>query len=170
MPFRVNGVITKDLGKSLKKEFEKAFAGDIERVEEFLIDSAQGVKAEATLNTPVWDRSKSDVDSGWNKLRGERGDVSGHAKANWKIEVIRTTGKLVIKVFNNVPYIRLLEFGGFGGPNSWGDYKGKNTPRTQPTGAADPKMTSNVSKQAPRGMLRLAVKRMALKIKARFRG
>jgi Bacteriophage HK97-gp10, putative tail-component len=170
MPFRVNGVKVVKLAPAVKKELVRAFKDSQENLEKFIIDAAQGVKAEATLNTPVWNRKQSDKKSGWNKIRAKRGDVSGHAKNSWEIEKRKTADKFIVRVFNNVPYIKLLEFGGFGGPNSWGNYKGKATPRTQPTGAADPKMNSNVSKQAPRGMLRLAVKRMAVKIRAKFGG
>lgn len=97
---------------------------------------------------------------------------SGEARSAWRRVIHGTEGKIV----NNAPHINVLEFGGYpvtpartatrrggfrrgrailgGAPPPRGGRSGRGTARTQRAPGGDPSMRHNVSKQAPRGMVR----------------
>lgn len=70
---------------------------------------------------------------------------TGRAKASWRSHALDDYTWQVIS--EGVPYIGMLEFGGYAGPG----------PKTQPAPGGEPAMVSNVTRQAPHGMLRLTL-------------
>lgn len=99
---------------------------------------------------------------------------SGRALAGWRIE-IQSDGKAG-RVVNRVPYINVLEFGGYPvralsrvRDVSRGFVRGNAIlggqfppgPRTMAVLGGDPPMNNNISKQAPSGMIRKAIGEIA---------
>lgn len=92
---------------------------------------------------------------------------SGQAIGGWRTEQTGRGAKAKGAFINDVPYINVLEFGGY--PVRPARYKVTGSPffrgaaalgglppgpRTQRAPGGKPRMRSNVSKQAPRGMVR----------------
>lgn len=97
--------------------------------------------------------------------------ATGRALAAWKLTYTTAREGASGEVSNDVPYINVLEFGGYpvrasppAGPVPGSFRRGRALlggfppgPRTQASGGGDPPVSSNVSKQAPHGMVRAAV-------------
>jgi len=118
--------------------------------------------------TPVW-KASGDPNDGWQAIREARGDVPGNAKRGWKRRTVKSATKWALRMFNRVVYIRVLEFGGFGDFKRfrvWGNYAGRITRRTTP--ATDKGSNSNVSKQAPMGMVRISFIKAKMEIMKRL--
>ena len=107
----------------VQEDFEKGWTKE---VFEFQKDVIEG--------TPVW--RDMDPNGSWEKLRRKRGDVPGTAARGWKGVMIFKATKTIFRLINLVPYIKVLEFGGFGNFarfRIWGNYAGKTTKRTRTT-------------------------------------
>ena len=74
---------------------------------------------------------------------------TGNAARGWRKTV--TGNGQTVEIRNDVPYIRVLEFGGYP-TNAPGQFPPKARTQRAPAGA--PTMRSNVSRQAPQGMVR----------------
>lgn len=80
---------------------------------------------------------------------------TGVARSAWRLHSI---SNIAYKLINNTPYIRVLEFGG---------YRGKG-PKT--TTGKSPYTKNYVSKQAPRGMVRLSLRDGAKELRRMWNG
>lgn len=150
---------------AILKRIERILDKEQRRVEKVFEKLGKEIFDNIRRRTPVWQSRDDD----WEKLRRERGDTPGNAKRGWKRRRRKGTLKTQWTFFNMVPYIRVLEYGGFGDFKRfriWGDYAGSETPRTKP--ATGEGQNSNVSKQAPMGMVRITLMEAKRKIKKEF--
>lgn len=97
--------------------------------------------------------------------------ATGRALAAWKLTITPNTDGAAGVVTNDTPYINVLEFGGYpvrasppADPTPGSFRRGSALlggfppgPRTQGGTGGDPVTASNVSKQAPHGMVRAAI-------------
>jgi len=103
------------------------------------------VKADAMIKklTPVYGLTG-------NQSKPRKGTTKGRARASWRLIRI---GKMAWKLVNPTPYIRVLEYGGYLG-------KGDRTQKGK-----SPYTKSFVSKQAPKGMVRITFSRLTKMLK-----
>ena len=108
------------------------------------------------------------IDRVFNIVRFSTPTDTGRALRAWRIEM-RDGGRAGV-VTNDTPYINVLEYGGYPvrparGPMPSGAFQRGNAylgghppgPRTMGAPGGEPTMRSNVSKQAPHGMVRKAL-------------
>ncbi len=143
------------IGKEMKKTTKEAL---------------KEVKAEARLwarrikkATPRW-RQRSPRDR-WDKMRIKAGRIAGTTQRAWRKKEVETEDSYEMIIENMEPNIRVLEFGGFA-LKTWGNYAGKVTPRTRPSPGSG--NVSNVSKQAPQGMVRTNSRRSARELREKL--
>jgi hypothetical protein len=82
----------------------------------------------------------------------------GDAQASWRLE---QRGRFAVAIRSEgIPYINILEFGGYPTARFRTGKEYPPGPRTQAAPAGEPLTRNNVSRQAPHGMLRLALLRI----------
>ena len=108
---------------------------------------------------------KATTEKATKLIKGKTPVESGKAKAGWKSKSRGVSGA----IFNNVDYINVLELGGYpvrsakrATRQAVGGFRRGNAilgglspgPKTRRAAGGAPAMTSNVSKKAPKGMVR----------------
>ena len=123
---------------------DKGLTPTLQKLPKSIQDVVHKVVAETTKRAAAIAKFKTPVDTG-NAIDG------------WVVEKPGRGNNPKGAFVNRVPYINVLEFGGYPvrkGPTFGGRPPG---PRTMTAPSGDPAMKSNVSRQAPRGMVRLTL-------------
>lgn len=136
---------------------------EFEFVDEGLIEALEGLPTNA--QRAVVETVRSTTQRGQQIVKFRTPVDSGKALNGWQVRYEDGGSRGVF--FNDVAYINVLEFGGYpvraatAGASPGTLRRGKAIlgglppgPRTQRAPGGTPKMRSNVSKQAPRGMVR----------------
>lgn len=108
---------------------------------------------EAEARAAVREVVSRTLDRAYSMVRARTPVDTGRLRAGWRrvLSGPRGGGASAGTIANSVPYVRVLEFGGYPvlAPGEF-----PPGPRTRRAPGGEPAMRSNVSKQAPRGMLR----------------